>query len=251
MSNQKSLNGLCLLNTRPAGQADALTKAVEKAGGRCLSLPALVIESIKLNCASIPKAPLIQKAIFISPNAVHFFFQQLPPSLHPWPSSIEVIAVGQSSAKALKQRGIKVHAHPEIANSEYLLDLTCLKEVRDKTILLIKGEGGRTLISEVLQARGAHLIPICVYRRNCPEYSSQYIQSLCYNDTVDIILFTSIEAMQNIFQLFDDKGRQWLCNKPCIVLSERIAKQAALWGVKHIKVSRYDRVLADLYTYLP
>tara|TARA_Y100000588_G_C14208314_1_gene905598 strand:- start:480 stop:1244 length:765 start_codon:yes stop_codon:yes gene_type:complete len=249
MNKANNLNGLCVLNTRPSQQSLQLTKAIHELGGRCIELPALKIEPTKDWLQHMPALEKAQHVIFVSPNAVHYYFQSIHQHHITWPSAIHVIAVGHGTAQALKERGLDVHAQPEIADSEHLLQLDCLQSVNQRTILLIKGEGGRSLLSQTLLKRGAALISLCVYRRVSPHYSPQYIKSLWQDDAVDIILFTSVEAMQNIFNIFGDQARVWLCGKPCIVLSERLAKHAAALGIRDIKVSRYDCILSTLDAY--
>lgn len=246
MNKTNTLNGLRILNTRPSKQGKTLSKAIRNLGGLCIELPALNIEPTTDWLECMPAPDKVQKMIFVSPNAVHYFFQSIRQHNITWPTAIQVITVGQGTTQALKEKGIHVDAQPEIADSEHLLQLDCLQCVSQQTILLIKGKGGRSLLNKTLLKRGANLISLCVYRRVSPRYSSQYIKSLWQDDAVDIILFTSVEAMQNIFKIFGDQARVWLCSKPCIVLSERLAKYASDLGMKDIRVSRYDCILNAL-----
>lgn len=243
-----TLKGLRVLNTRPSKQGTALSQSIRAAGGLPIDLPALLIEPTPNEWLThLPPLASIKHALFISANAVDYFFAHLKRSINaPWPNSIQVIAMGEATAAALDKHGIPVHQVPTISDSEHLLTLDALQQIRDKTVLLVKGIGGRTLITETLRARGAHLISLDVYQSRPPQFNRAEINSLWQDDAVDIILFTSEQAMQHILAAFVGKGLSWLRNKPCLVISERLAKAAALFGIKTIILSHHDAILTDL-----
>lgn len=245
--NTHQLNGLRILNTRPLEQGKALSQAITDAGGIAIEFPTISIEATHADWFSrLPELTQIKQAIFISTNAVNYFFNRLDRHDVDWPSSIQIIAVGKASGEALSMRGLTSHHIPAIADSEHLLALNTLQQIKHQTILLIKGEGGRPLIAETLCSRGAHLVSLPVYRRVLPELSEQYINSLWHDDAVDIILFTSQQSMSNLFTLFGKEAHAWICSKPCVVISERLSKEAALLGMRTIITSRYDVIPSTL-----
>lgn len=245
-----TLHGLCLLNTRPKEQATALSQNILNAGGKVIELPTLEIQGLCEWVNRLPDLATIHQAIFISVNAVEHCFKQLTLHQLSWPSTIEVIAVGQGSAAALHQHGISVSATPEIADSEHLLTLPTLERVLQKNILLLKGEGGRTLIEDTLLERNAHLIILDVYQRMLPKINSQLMKSIRHDDLVDIILLTSEQSMHNLFKLFEKDSHLWLCNKPCLVISDRLARIASSIGIKNIILSRPDGIMNTLCDYV-
>lgn len=241
-----SLQGLRVLNTRPLEQGKRLSQVITQAGGVALECPALTIVPTEPTwLGSLPDLQQVKQAIFISVNAAEFAFKQFHQAKLLWPDSIQVIAVGQATASVLTKYGLQAN-FPEIADSEHLLTMEILQSLKNKLILLFKGEGGRTLIAETLIARGANLVVLEVYRRLQPSLNTQELCSLWQNDAVDIILFTSQQAMQNIFAMFGEVARSWLCTKPCLVISERLAKEAAQLGMQTILVSAPDRIIATL-----
>lgn len=244
------LNGLRVLNTRPTGQAESLSVAIRKANGVSIELPTILIEPTSNEWIShLPNLSTIKHAIFISVNAVNYFFKELKKRHIQWNQNINVSAVGNATANALKVLNIDVHHVPPHANSEDLLQLGALKKVKNQRILLVKGEGGRVLIEDTLLERGANVIDLLVYRRVLPKIHLQDIHSLWREDQVDIILFTSQLAMSNIFTLFGEPARSWLCMKPCLVISKRLAKEASLLGMQTIFVSSYNSIVNDLIHY--
>jgi uroporphyrinogen-III synthase len=238
------LRGLRVLNTRPHQQGQSLTANIRQLGGHAIDLPALVIEATPIASQTpMPNLTTVNHAIFISPNAVKYFF-----STHKqqWPKTITVTAQGHATAMALSKQGIIVHLVPDIADSEHLLQQTALQNVKNQSILLIKGTDGRQLIEETLQTRGALVTTLAVYCTRLPVVNPKYIERIWQEDAVDIILFTSQQAMRNLFILFADAGRDFLCHKPCLVISQRLAVEASRLGIKQILTCRYDNILNAL-----
>lgn len=245
-----SLHGLRVLNTRPLKQSEALTQAIQAAGGISISLPALSIEPTTTDwIASMPALTSTHQAIFVSSNAVDYFFDALKAAHIIWPTNICVTAIGSATAQALVKHGITVDHLPVIADSEHLLALDTFQSIKNQIIMLIKGCGGRQLIAEEIINRGAQLTSLMVYRSVCPEEKPEFTNSVWQDDAVDIILITSQQAMQHLFTLFAEPGRKWLINKPCLVISARLAEMASLLGIKTIITSHYDEVLSTLIGY--
>jgi uroporphyrinogen-III synthase len=244
------LNGLRVLNTRPIEQAKALSQAIRLAGGIAIECPALVIEPKPQTwLKTLPNLNSTALAIFISANAVDCCFRTLKTAHYQWPLSIQNIAVGNATATALMKHGIKADFIPTIADSENLLNLAILQTISRKTIVLFKGEEGRLLIAETLLARGADLHTIEVYQRQCPKFEPQQYHFLWQNGVVDIILFTSQQAMLNLFYMFGEEAHAWLCQTPCLVISERLAKEASLLGIKQVIVSTPKTILTTLHQF--
>lgn len=245
-----SLQGLRVLNTRPQKQAYDLSQQIRKDGGTALELPTLEIQPTNYWLTQLPDLEKVQQAIFISANAVEHCFTQLKHQQLQWPSTIKVIAIGQSSAAMLQQFNVSVAAIPMAPDSEHLLQLTSLKQAEKQTIVLFKGEGGRPLIEETLIARGANLITMNVYERVMPKINHQFVKSIWRDDLVDIILLTSEQSMQHLFKLFETDAHHWLRNKTCLVISERLAQIAASLGMKNIILSHPDGMMNALFDYV-
>lgn len=242
-----NLNGLRILNTRPRAQGKLLTHAIHLAGGICLELPALTISAPSRPwLKALPNLHTIDQAIFISANAVNYFFNMLEQHHMTWPPSIRMIAIGDATAAAISERKCLVHQIPKIPNSEHLLQLAALQQINNLNILLIKGEGGRLLIAKTLASRGAHVTSLSVYRRRLPNISARKINSLWQDDCVDTILFTSQQTMHNLFTLFGKEALPWLRSKPCFVISQRLADTAAALGIETIITCSYDKLLNAL-----
>ena len=109
----------------------------------------------RLNSENKPKF-----AIFVSTTAVQVLFS----TLQNWPADVQAIAVGSGTAKLLADHAVNSIV-PEVQTTEGLLALSQLQKVTGQSIILIKGTGGRTLLPETLEKRGAILTIADLYHR--------------------------------------------------------------------------------------
>jgi uroporphyrinogen-III synthase len=244
------LNGLRILNTRPQNQAQLLSESITNAGGIAIECPTIEIQTTGDKwLTTLPDLNQVAYALFISANAVHHCFSQLRAHKIQWPESIRVIAIGKGSEKALNEYALLVHHLPDTPDSEHLLEINELRSINNQTVLLFKGEGGRQLIESMLLKRGARVISLNVYKRVMPPIRHEFLDSLWREDLVDIILLTSEQSIINLFKMFNEKAHNWLQKKPCIVLSERLAKSASLFGIEKILISHPNRIMHTLLDY--
>ena len=239
-----TLKGLRVLNTRPKEQSQDLEQAITQAGGVSIPLPTLAIEPkplLWLN--SLPPLDTVNHAIFISANAVNYFFKGLGMTL---PKTIEITCIGKACTDALKKWHIHCDHMPLIADSTHLLDQSALQNVSEQTILLIKGDNGRPLIEQTLTIRGAQVIPLAVYRRTLAPQQPDFVRSLWQDEKVDMILITSSESLHNLFTLFGEDARIWLCKIPFMVISDRLAELVHQAGIQDVWVSPYDALISSL-----
>lgn len=249
MSNNNKLGGLRVLNTRPLAQGQILSQAICEAGGTSIDFPLLAIEPTTDDWLTLlPNLNDVHHAVFISANAVDFFYKKLKQQGLRWPTTIQTTAIGKASAAALAKWNIAVDHVPSVADSEHLLQLDALQNVGNQTILLIKGKGGRPEIKNTLLRRGTNLVSLAVYQRVLPSIT-QNIDSLWHDNVVDIILFTSQQAIHNLFVLLGENAHSWICKTPCLVISERLAKEASRMGMQTIIISHYDTIISTLEHY--
>lgn len=138
----KSLNGLRILNTRPREQAQVLNKKIIESGGIPIDCPTMEIMPSENNWINnLPDLTSVNQAIFVSANAVRYFMMELASKNINWPNSIRVAAIGKGTSRVLNEFNIQVSDVPELPDSEHLLTLNSLQQIRNQTILLVKGEG--------------------------------------------------------------------------------------------------------------
>ena len=237
----------CLLNTRPLDQGLALNQSIEILGWRAVHWPALIIEpkpSTWLN--TMPDLALIHTAIFISPNAVHFYFKTLAQNKILWPDKIQSFALGPASSKALSEYNVASTCIPMLADSEHLLRLESLINVSNRGIMIVKGEGGRDLIERTLLSRKAKIYNVDVYVRTAPRALSDELIDLWQKDAIDLILFTSQQSMQNLWFLLGKTAKEWMRHTPCLVISPRLAKIASTYGIQCIIQTTWPNMLNSI-----
>lgn len=149
-----------------------------------------------------------------------------------WPGQPEFFAVGSSSANILKQANIEVVV-PQEPRTEGLLALNALQNVRDESIIIMKGYGGRELLFDSLKSRGAKVQEWEVYKRQrvSQPLSTQHWQA----EQIHCIIATSGEVIEAAFDYFD---HVWLKTCQWIVVSQRTANILAKLGADKIHVSR-------------
>lgn len=224
------LAGQHIAITRPAGQAASLLKRIQALGGEAIPLPLLKIappatpirpDALKRQCQA---ADLI---VFISPNAVRMALQILPRA--DWPPGVRLACVGQGTARALHAAGFgDVLVPSDGADSEALLALPELCAVRGQRILIVRGEGGRTLLADTLAARGAQVDHAVVYRR-LPLPPD--LTALRRRGAVTFVI-TSSEALQVLVNAARDQASlDWLREQVFVFGHPRIAETGRAFGL--------------------
>ncbi|VAW87920.1 Uroporphyrinogen-III synthase [hydrothermal vent metagenome] len=242
-SPSKRLDQLQVVVTRPAHQAEHLCHLIEQAGGTAIRLPAIEITAPKDIQAAQDKLGQLEKfnvAIFTSANAVEGLFKLAPPSFS-WPQNIQAAAIGRRTASLLKAHAIPVDILPDQGfNSESLLRSEPMIKVSGKKIIIFKGEGGRTLLSETLTQRNAYIETIDLYRRKRPNKGLRNIQQAGKSGSIDLFVVTSNEGLQNLFEMATETEREWLLTTPLIVISKRTAQLARTLGFSHNSVVAHE-----------
>lgn len=242
MSN--ALDNFTILNTRPDETATSLAQEVINLKGKVINFPCIKIVKKDDWLTTSPSFDNIDKAIFTSINAVNNFFTILKQHNIDWPLKIINIAIGKSTRAALEKNQIKVHAIPDEAHSESLITLNLLQNINDENILIITGVGGRTVIFDYLQKNRANIIKIETYLREIPKYSLSHLNKI-KSSSIDVIVFTSKESIENIFKIFPENFHKWIITKQCIVISKRQEEIAQTFGFQ-ANLTTYDKIIKTL-----
>lgn len=220
-----SLEGLRVLVTRPAHQAEPFCTLLAQAGAEAVRFPVLAIAPAADPAAVAAVAERLDQfdlLIFISVNAVQYGLEWLP-GPGDWPTSTAIAAVGSRTAAALVEEGLSVTLVPETGhNSEALLALPALQDMRHRRVLIVRGNGGRETLAEALRARGAEVTYAEVYRRVCPDSDAALLLRRWQKGGVDVVTVTSVESLRNLFTLLGPAGEDLLRATPLVVASERV-----------------------------
>lgn len=221
-----SLDGLQVLVTRPAAQADHLCELLEQAGAQAEALPVMEIVAFESteSLARLSQASAWDMMIFVSRNAVEFALPFLDKKILP-----DIVAIGRKTAEALQQQEIHVDIVPPRFNSESLLAMSVMQSVTGKRVMIVRGCGGREKLASSLRQRGATVEYAEVYRRTRPDQNAVRLQSLLAHQKIDAITVASGDALQNLVKLAGDEQVE-LFALPLIVMSERLVKLAQQAG---------------------
>jgi uroporphyrinogen-III synthase len=206
---------------------------IEQAGGSALQFAAIEITGPEDAQSREYARDHIQEfdlAIFISPTAVEKTFEFLTKL----PAGTRISAIGSRTTSALEAMGLHVDIIPDGHDSESLLEHPQLQagEVAGKKIVIFRGEGGRKLLGDTLQSRGAEVYYADMYRRSLPTSADQLSQYLA---EADIIAVSSNQGLQNLYDLAADKNS--LSRHALVVPGERSFTLAKALGFSNIYVA--------------
>lgn len=238
--NSDALKDIGVLVTRPAHQARSLISRIEARGGHTTLLPTIEIEATDSDALRliINRLQDFAIAIFISVNAVEQGLARIKTLNQSLPDKLTLACVGPASVYALENHGYHASVVPtKKFNSESLLAEAALQDVSGKHIVIFRGEGGRELLADTLRQRGAKVDYAECYRRLQPQTDTRVVEQDWSNGKIDLVVVTSGEGLQNLFNMLSNKGKQLLVNTPVVTVSERTLLAAQALGLKNVMVT--------------
>lgn len=242
MNPAARLQGMGVVITRPRDPAEALARALERQGARAFVFPSLAIEDLPPSpeldaaLAALPQAAL---AIFVSAHAVERGLAAVR-ARGPWPRAVEVAAVGEATAEALRNSGFDRVISPQGRHdSEALLETARMQAVRGENIIVFRGEGGRERLKEELAARGARVAYAECYRRVRPSADPAALLAAWDRGEVHAVSALSAETLENFLALVGTEGERRLGSAALIVPHAAIAA--------HRDARRFARVLVSAH----
>jgi uroporphyrinogen-III synthase len=154
------------------------------------------------------------------------------------PSGLDVVAIGGGSARELERQGVPAVAAPQLrADSEGVLELDVLRDVAGKRIAIFRGVGGRELLRETLESRGARVEYAECYRRERPSADPQALLEDLRGGRAHAFVCTSSEGVANLHTMLGAEGEPLLRATPIFVPHPRIATAAAKLGLGQVFVT--------------
>jgi uroporphyrinogen-III synthase len=241
MSAARPLAGRGVLVTRPREQAAGLAALIEAAGGRALVFPTIGIEALPDPGPALSLVERLEEfelAIFVSPNAVRMGLALARRGGRPWPGRLRVAAPGRGTREELERHGFSTVIAPSgRADSEALLALPELADVRGKRVVIFRGEGGRELLAAALAARGARVEHAVCYRRVRPDAPRQALFAAWERGELHAVTVSSGEGLANLDQLLGERGRRALRDTPLFAPHPRVAEAALRLGVREVTLA--------------
>ena len=226
------LEGKTIWLTRPEGQTENLSTQLKEVGANIESMPMLAIQPLVIDEAIKKKVLDLDRydaVFFISTNAARLGMEVIHNYWPQFPVQLKLYAVGPTTASVLEEYGLTVEYPEGRMSSEALLELDSLQQINNKNALIVRGVGGRELLATDLQERGAQVVYLELYRRECPAYKVGELKQILEKHLPDAIVVTSAEALENLKGLLERDGCS-LSETPLFVSSERIAEIASKSG---------------------
>ena len=220
------LSGCCILVTRPERQADEIVAAIESAGGAVVRFPVMQITGrsphiIAEEFASLPEPDIV---IFVSRNAVEHGLPLIRDC------GAVFAAVGPTTRTAIEAAGVQVAISSDSGfDSEHLLEQPAMNNVRDRTVLIVRGESGRELIADTLRKRGADVSYLSAYRREMRRAPTEELDSLdahWRNGGIDCVTVMSVETLKNLLQQLQPVSLEQLRRTPLVAPGARVIQTA-------------------------
>jgi Uroporphyrinogen-III synthase len=223
--------------TRPENQAQSWIDALRTRG-----VPVMHIPLLHISPAGDPQ--LIQQAwkeihqwswvMFVSPNAVHYFFQYAGST--PWPEHLRAGSPGEGTTQTLIEKGIPANLidQPEKyqeKDTDFLWQNIKHRDWQSARVLLVRGTSvkpARDWLMNRLQEVGAFVQPLVVYQRESGIFSNEaqrWIHSAQARQACWVI--SSTESLNAL------TGHDW-SQASAIVIHPRIAQAVRQLGFGHV-----------------
>ena len=226
MTRQSVLAGMRVLVTRPEQRAATFADMLQTAGAEAVPFPVIAISeplSTRSRETVLDNIASYQLAIFISPTAVEKTFEHIDTL----PDTLKLVALGKSTARALKALDYTLSFEADTQDSESLLAQPQMQaeQVAQQKIVIFRGEGGRNLLADTLRERGAQVVYADIYRRALPV--TEHLQTAQLSN-LQAVCVTSNQSLQHLMLLCDDLAL--LKTLPLFVPGQRCADLAQALG---------------------
>lgn len=219
-----------ILICRPKAQADKLAHILVNSNQdwKPIVFPTVEIQPFDLTQKFIPLSKNgVQQADIIliqSPSALTYLDSA---SLTLLTQSQMIYAMGAGTQEALLTKNIRAcWVASQGATSEHILNQPPVTDLpAGSSIILLTGEGGRSVLEPELTKKGFNCERINTYQRGLPVYTQQDINNILTNQP-ELIIVTSVDILKNLLIIFKNNVN-YINSLALLVISPRI-KQAAI-----------------------
>lgn len=233
MTRSRPLAGTRIAITRPAGTGAAWVRRIRALGGSPLLLPGSSLRApldAKTARTALRTALVCDVVIFTSPAAIRF--AQRLTTLR---SLARVVAPGAGTLHALRRAGVTKVEAPAREDSEGMLALPVLRDIRGKRIGIVGAAGGRGLLERELGMRGANVVQAHAYRRLPARLDRRHVEALQRDAHRPLyVLLSSAEAFANILQALPPDARTALLTGSAVASSARLETLARKAGFRRV-----------------
>ncbi|MDP6494027.1 MAG: uroporphyrinogen-III C-methyltransferase, partial [Dehalococcoidia bacterium] len=206
--DDKPLFGKRVLVPRTRAQAGAISQLLMNNGAEPLEIPTIEIKPVEDNTrldSALMSMSRYDWVVFASVNGVREAFRRL----HYLGldarafGGTQICAIGSATAEALKEQGILADLKPKKYVSEAMVSELRDQWIEGNSILLLRADAGRDVLSKGMSNAGAQVDDVVVYQTVVPEESREKVQELVSEGKIDVITFTSSSTVTNLLALLD------------------------------------------------
>ena len=233
---------------RPQPAADELAALLRRQGHTPVVCPLLSYRPGNELAALIDRLSQADMVIAISVAAVQYASEQLAKQLARWPQHCIYLTVGATTAAQWQQQGLKVIS-PTDARSEGLLALPELQSATGKNVLILRGNGGRELLADVLSELGAQVSYVECYRRHYLHTDGTPLLQEWQAAGVDSVIISSSKLFRQLIRLLPETASDWLSSQHWFVPSQRTADEIHQAGFNSVTIMsgvQHEAVVAAL-----
>lgn len=243
--------------TRPAGDAQAWVDALQAAGHQALRLPLIEVgpaTHLQPVAQAWTQWSEFQAAMFVSAQAVRFFFDSQAEAFAAGANGPRCWATGPGTHKALLQAGVPEACIDSPGADALQFDSEALwQRVRSqvqagKPVLIVRGQDvdtqpdaalngtGRDWLAQQLQAAGASAQFVVAYERRAPVWSAEQ-KAHASAAAVDgsVWCFSSSQAIDNLAHILS--AQRW-AQARCVATHPRIAQTAKNLGFGEVQMAK-------------
>ena len=198
------LKGRTILVTQAIHQADRFTHLLKQKGATVLHCPTIEIipRENRENIEILKNLKKYDWVIFMSQNAVFYFFEQLKKQKISKMTfrGCHLAAIGKTTREYLKQHKLRVNFTPSIYQSEELVKAFKGK-VQNKKILIVSSLNSRVLLPTELRKNGAEVDILALYETVIPLGNSKVLLKYLSEERIDAVTFTSPSTVENFLTM--------------------------------------------------
>ncbi|MDU8923464.1 uroporphyrinogen-III synthase [Pasteurellaceae bacterium LIM206] len=232
---------MAVLVMRPGDKGNRLTEMLNKSGIAALHLPFFEITAGReLNDLPLKMNQLKagDYVVAVSQNAVDYAAETFQHAGFRWRNDLRYFAVGQQTAAYFAGLSEQAVAYPfRQETSEGLLNLTPMQQLKNRQVLLLRGNGGRDLLPTQVAARGGAIEVIECYQRRPLQYDNIEQTSIWKRAGIRTLLVTSAEILNTLIDFVPPEEHDWLRGCRLITVSSRIEKLARKFGWTDVTVA--------------
>ncbi|MGH9581769.1 MAG: uroporphyrinogen-III synthase, partial [Bryobacteraceae bacterium] len=199
----RKLEGMRVVVTRAAHQAEELARPLRALGAEAILVPVIgIAPPAELGplkeAAARAAAGGYDWIVFTSANAVAAFAGYVadPRSL-----AGRIAAIGAATGHAAQEHGFRVSLVPDQYIAESLVAALGVKNLRGRRILIPSAPGAREVLPAGLRERGAQVDVVEAYRNILPDEAKLRAPSVFREPFPDWVMFASSSAVSNLARI--------------------------------------------------